>query len=138
LFRSLFSLGGVPIGHCAECEIRQCALSRKVKNCALCPDYPCEKITKFFANVPLSHKMEEARRLLCFEHSGRWQPLLTRIKGQGLSPETYHWYVDLRRYGSVPHGDFGLGIERTVAWVIGERHIRQVIPFPRMMDEVYI
>ncbi len=64
--------------------------------------------------------------------------LLARIKDQGLNPETYNWYLDLRKYGSVPHGGFGLGIERTVAWVIGERHIRQVIPFPRMMDKVYI
>ena len=64
--------------------------------------------------------------------------LLARIKDQGLNPETYDWYLDLRKYGSVPHGGFGLGVERTVAWVIGERHIRQCIPFPRMMDKVYI
>jgi asparaginyl-tRNA synthetase len=64
--------------------------------------------------------------------------LLARIKDQGLNPETYEWYLDLRKYGSVPHGGFGLGIERTVAWLIGERHIRQCIPFPRMMDKVYI
>jgi len=64
--------------------------------------------------------------------------LLARIKNQGLNPETYDWYLDLRKYGSVPHGGFGLGVERTVAWVIGERHIRQCIPFPRMMDKVYI
>jgi asparaginyl-tRNA synthetase len=64
--------------------------------------------------------------------------LLERIKDQGLNPETYNWYLDLRKYGSVPHGGFGLGVERTVAWVIGERHIRQCIPFPRMMDKVYI
>jgi asparaginyl-tRNA synthetase len=64
--------------------------------------------------------------------------LLARIKGQGLNPETYEWYLDLRKYGSVPHGGFGLGVERTVAWVTGEKHIRQCIPFPRMMDKVYI
>jgi len=64
--------------------------------------------------------------------------LLARIKDQGLNPETYEWYLDLRKYGSVPHGGFGLGVERTVAWVIGERHIRQCISFPRMMDKVYI
>ena len=67
-----------------------------------------------------------------------YERLLARIKDQGLNPETYNWYLDLRRYGSVPHGGFGLGVERTVAWVIGERHIRQCIPFPRMMDKVYI
>ncbi|MCX5646911.1 MAG: OB-fold nucleic acid binding domain-containing protein [Phycisphaerae bacterium] len=67
-----------------------------------------------------------------------YERLLARIKNQGLNPETYDWYLDLRKYGSVPHGGFGLGVERTVAWVIGERHIRQCIPFPRMMDKVYI
>jgi asparaginyl-tRNA synthetase len=64
--------------------------------------------------------------------------LLDRIKAQGLNPETYDWYLDLRKYGSVPHGGFGLGVERTVAWITGEKHIRQCIPFPRMMDKVYI
>jgi asparaginyl-tRNA synthetase len=67
-----------------------------------------------------------------------YERLLARIREQGLNPETYNWYLDLRKYGSVPHGGFGLGIERTVAWLIGERHIRQCIPFPRMMDKVYI
>jgi asparaginyl-tRNA synthetase len=64
--------------------------------------------------------------------------LLARIKDQGLNPETYDWYLDLRKYGSVPHGGFGLGVERTVAWITREKHIRQCIPFPRMMDKVYI
>jgi len=64
--------------------------------------------------------------------------LLARIEAQGLNPETYGWYLDLRKYGSVPHGGFGLGVERTVAWITGEKHIRQCIPFPRMMDKVYI
>jgi asparaginyl-tRNA synthetase len=64
--------------------------------------------------------------------------LLVKIKEQGLNPETYDWYLDLRKYGSVPHGGFGLGVERTVAWITREKHIRQCIPFPRMMDKVYI
>jgi len=64
--------------------------------------------------------------------------LLKRIKEQGLNPQDYSWYLDLRRYGSVPHGGFGLGVERTVAWLTGEKHIRQCIAFPRMMDKVYI
>jgi asparaginyl-tRNA synthetase len=49
----------------------------------------------------------------------------------------YEWYLDLRRYGSVPHGGFGLGVERTVAWVCGLKHIRECIAFPRMMGKVY-
>ncbi|MHC4624567.1 MAG: asparagine--tRNA ligase [Planctomycetota bacterium] len=64
--------------------------------------------------------------------------LLARINEQGLDPENYQWYLDLRRYGSVPHGGFGLGVERTVAWITGEKHIRQCIAFPRLMDKVYI
>ncbi|MGA1980253.1 MAG: asparagine--tRNA ligase [Sedimentisphaerales bacterium] len=64
--------------------------------------------------------------------------LLERIKKQGLNAENYNWYLDLRKYGSVPHGGFGLGIERTIAWITGEPHIRQCIAFPRLMDKVYI
>ncbi|MHC4255995.1 MAG: amino acid--tRNA ligase-related protein, partial [Planctomycetota bacterium] len=64
--------------------------------------------------------------------------LLGRIKEQGLKEEGYGWYLDLRKYGSVPHGGFGLGVERTVAWLTGEKHIRQCIAFPRMMDKIYI
>ncbi|MFC1739363.1 asparagine--tRNA ligase [Planctomycetota bacterium] len=64
--------------------------------------------------------------------------LLNRIKDQQLNPENYNWYLDLRKYGSVPHGGFGLGVERTVAWLTGEKHIRQCIPFPRLMDKIYI
>ena len=64
--------------------------------------------------------------------------LLARIHDEGYNPQAYEWYLDLRKYGSVPHGGFGLGVERTVAWITGEKHIRQCIAFPRMMDKVYI
>ncbi|MCK4959382.1 MAG: asparagine--tRNA ligase, partial [Planctomycetes bacterium] len=64
--------------------------------------------------------------------------LLDKVNKEGYNPETYQWYLDLRKYGSVPHGGFGLGVERTVAWITGEKHIRQCIAFPRMMDKVYI
>jgi len=64
--------------------------------------------------------------------------LVARINEQNLNIENYKWYLDLRKYGSVPHGGFGLGVERTIAWLTGEPHIRQCIPFPRMMDKVYI
>ncbi len=63
--------------------------------------------------------------------------LLARIEEEKLPLEDYEWYVDLRRYGSVPHGGFGLGVERTVAWICGLKHIRETIPFPRMMGKVY-
>ncbi len=64
--------------------------------------------------------------------------LVARINEQNLDIENYNWYLDLRKYGSVPHGGFGLGVERTIAWLTDQKHIRQCIPFPRMMDKVYI
>jgi len=60
-----------------------------------------------------------------------------RMKEHGLPEETYRWYTDLRRYGSAPHSGFGLGIERTVAWVCGLEHVRESIAFPRMLYRVY-
>lgn len=62
-----------------------------------------------------------------------YDALVQRIKEHNLPMEAYDWYLDLRRYGSVPHSGFGLGIERTVAWICKLPHIRETIPFPRMM-----
>ncbi|MFA5292561.1 MAG: asparagine--tRNA ligase [Phycisphaerae bacterium] len=67
-----------------------------------------------------------------------YEKLLERINEEGYKLENYQWYLDLRRYGSVPHGGFGLGVERTLAWLTGEKHIRQCIAFPRMMDKILI
>jgi asparaginyl-tRNA synthetase len=63
--------------------------------------------------------------------------LLTRLNEYHLPPEPLEWYLDLRRYGSVPHSGFGLGIERTVAWLCGLHHVRETIPFPRLLDRLY-
>lgn len=60
--------------------------------------------------------------------------LKRRIAEHGLNEKDYSWYLDLRRYGSVPHSGFGLGIERTVAWLTGVEHVRETIPFPRMLN----
>jgi asparaginyl-tRNA synthetase len=60
-----------------------------------------------------------------------------RIKEHGLNPEHYQWYLDLRRYGTVPHSGFGMGIERCTAWIAGTRHIRETIPFPRQLYRIY-
>jgi asparaginyl-tRNA synthetase len=57
--------------------------------------------------------------------------LLARIREHGLPEEAFQWYLDLRRYGSVPHAGFGLGLERTVGWIAGIEHVRECIPFPR-------
>jgi asparaginyl-tRNA synthetase len=63
--------------------------------------------------------------------------LVKRLKEHNLPEQPFQWYLDLRRYGSVPHAGFGLGLERTVAWICGTEHIREVIPFPRMIYRVY-
>ncbi len=63
--------------------------------------------------------------------------LKQRYDEHNLSEDAYKWYLDLRRYGSVPHSGFGLGLERTVAWVCGLEHVRETIPFPRLLNRLY-
>ena len=63
--------------------------------------------------------------------------LLQRIKEHNLPQEAFEWYLDLRRYGTVPHGGFGMGIERVVAWICGLEHVRETIPYPRMLYRLY-
>ena len=62
--------------------------------------------------------------------------LEARVLAHGLEPKNFEWYLDLRRYGSVPHAGFGLGIERAVAWICGIHHVRETIPFPRMLERL--
>jgi asparaginyl-tRNA synthetase len=59
--------------------------------------------------------------------------LLEKLKEHGLEREVFEWYLDLRRYGSVPHAGFGMGIERAIAWIAKLDHVRETIPFPRML-----
>ena len=66
-----------------------------------------------------------------------YEKLLEGIENFGLGTEEYEWYLDLRRYGSVPHSGFGLGLERTVTWLAGTEHIREAIPFPRLLNRIY-
>jgi asparaginyl-tRNA synthetase len=63
--------------------------------------------------------------------------LLRRIQEHELPQEAFEWYLDLRRYGSVPHGGFGMGIERVVSWICGLEHLREAIPYPRMLYRMY-
>jgi asparaginyl-tRNA synthetase len=63
--------------------------------------------------------------------------LVQRIKEHGLPQEAFEWYLDLRRYGSVPHGGFGMGVERCVSWICGLEHVRETIPYPRMLHRLY-
>ena len=62
--------------------------------------------------------------------------LLERIKDEGLNQDDYEWFLDLRRFGSVPHSGFGMGLERVVAWVCGLSHIRETTPFARTMGRI--
>jgi asparaginyl-tRNA synthetase len=63
--------------------------------------------------------------------------LLQRLEEHELPKEAFDWYVDLRRYGSGPHGGFGMGIERAVSWICGLEHVRETIPYPRMLYRLY-
>jgi asparaginyl-tRNA synthetase len=63
--------------------------------------------------------------------------LLQRIEEHHLPKEAFDWYLDLRKYGTVPHGGFGMGIERCVAWICGLEHIRETIAFPRMLYRLH-
>jgi asparaginyl-tRNA synthetase len=71
------------------------------------------------------------------EREANYESILARIREHNLPEREFRWYLDLRRYGSVPHAGFGLGLERTVSWICGTEHIREVIPFPRMLYRVY-
>ena len=66
-----------------------------------------------------------------------YEKLKARIASHGLPEEAFAWYLDLRRYGSVPHAGFGLGLERVVAWVCGLSHVRETTPFPRMLGKIW-
>ncbi|EFN3771827.1 asparagine--tRNA ligase [Listeria monocytogenes] len=65
------------------------------------------------------------------------ETLQVRMEDFDLDQEAYSWYLDLARYGSVPHSGFGLGLERTVAWISGTEHVRETIPFPRLLNRLY-
>ncbi len=71
------------------------------------------------------------------QREDRLEALQERLREEAMDPAPYEWYLDLRRYGTVPHGGFGLGLERTIAWICGLRHIRETIPFPRLMGRIY-
>ncbi|MBI4513945.1 MAG: asparagine--tRNA ligase, partial [Gemmatimonadetes bacterium] len=63
--------------------------------------------------------------------------LVARMREENLPLKAYEWYLDLRRYGTFPHSGFGLGLERTIAWICGTPHVREAIPFPRLLNRLY-
>ena len=105
--------------------------------------YPSEVKAFYMKRDPANPKLAMAVDVLAPEGYGEiiggsqreddLDALLTRIKEQNLPQEAFEWYLDLRRYGSVPHAGFGLGIERTVSWLCGLDHLRETIPFPRLI-----
>lgn len=71
------------------------------------------------------------------EREENYENIIRRLEEEKLPVESYDWYLDLRKYGSVPHSGFGLGSERMIAWICGLSHVRECIPFPRMMERLY-
>lgn len=71
------------------------------------------------------------------QRNDNYDSLMRRIEEEGLDPVTYRWYLDLRQYGSVPHAGFGLGIERLLSWICKLSHVREAIPFPRLINRLY-
>jgi len=105
--------------------------------------YPAEVKAFYMKRDPANPKLALAVDVLAPEGYGEiiggsqreddLDALLERVREQNLPREAFEWYLDLRRYGSVPHSGFGLGVERTVAWICGLEHLREAIPFPRMI-----
>ncbi|MGE5314089.1 MAG: asparagine--tRNA ligase [Acidobacteriota bacterium] len=108
--------------------------------------YPAEVKAFYMKRDPENPKLALAVDVLAPEGYGEiiggsqreedYDTLVARIKEQNLPVEAFDWYLDLRRFGSVPHSGFGLGVERTVAWICGLDHVRETIPFPRMIYRI--
>ncbi len=105
--------------------------------------YPAQVKAFYMKRDPENEKVALALDVLAPEGYGEiiggsqreddYDTLVERIKEHNLPMEPFEWYLDLRRYGSVPHAGFGLGIERTVSWICGLDHVRETVPFPRMI-----
>jgi asparaginyl-tRNA synthetase len=109
-------------------------------------NYPKEAKAFYMKENPADPRTVRCADLLAPEGRGEiiggsqreddYDKLLGRIRAEGLPEEAYSWYLDLRKYGTFVHSGFGIGLERTVAWIAGVEHIREVIPFPRMMGRL--
>lgn len=109
--------------------------------------YPTEVKAFYFAPDPKRPEVVKGSDMLAPEGYGEiigggeriadLELLRQRLKEHNLPEDKYSWYLDLRRYGSVPHSGFGLGLERTVTWICGLPHLREAIPFPRMLNRIY-
>jgi asparaginyl-tRNA synthetase len=109
-------------------------------------NYPKEAKAFYMKENPADPRTVRCADLLAPEGRGEiiggsqreddYDKLLARLEGEGLPVDAYDWYLDLRRYGTFVHSGFGIGLERTVAWIAGIEHIREVIPFPRLTDRL--
>ncbi len=109
-------------------------------------DYPTEVKAFYMKRNPDNPKVVRAMDMLGPEKAGEliggsqreddFDLLEERIKAHDLPMEDFKWYLDLRKYGSVPHSGFGMGLERTVKWITGAKHIRETIPMPRMIHRI--
>ncbi len=121
-------------------------LSKYFEKPVLIHRYPAECKAFYMKNDPVRPEVALCCDMLAPEGYGEiigggqreddYYTLKSKINSFGLNEESFKWYLDLRKYGSVPHGGFGLGIERTVTWVCGLKHVRETIPFPRLMDRI--
>ncbi|MFQ5888469.1 MAG: asparagine--tRNA ligase [Gemmatimonadota bacterium] len=109
-------------------------------------DYPREAKAFYMKENPADPRTVKCDDLIAPEGYGEiiggsqreddYDKLVARIREEGLPEEAYGWYLDLRRYGTFPHSGFGLGLERTVSWICGLPHLREAIPFPRLMNRL--
>ena len=122
-------------------------LSKKYDKPVLINRYPAKCKAFYMKNDPSNKDLALCVDMLAPEGYGEiigggqreddYTVLLNKIKQHGLDPESLQWYLDLRKYGSVQHGGFGMGIERFVTWICGLKHVRETIPFPRMLERIW-
>ncbi len=121
----------------------EAAISNQFDRPVMVHRYPAEVKAFYMKRDPENEKLALAVDVLAPEGYGEiiggsqreddYDTLVSRIKEHNLPMDFFRWYLDLRRYGSVPHSGFGLGLERTVAWICGIEHLREAIPFPRLI-----
>ena len=122
-------------------------LSESFNNPILVHHYPAEIKAFYMKRDPNDESLSLSVDMIGPEGSGEligggqreddYKTLLKRLKENNLPEKSYKWYLDLRKFGTCPHGGFGLGLERTIGWICGVKHVRETIPFPRMLDRVY-
>ena len=123
------------------------AISEEFEKPVFVHRYPKECKAFYMKEDPENPKLSLSVDLLAPEGYGEivgggqreddYNKLKERMKEAGIPKEPYRWYLDLRKYGTFPHSGFGLAIERTLAWIAGIHHVRETIPFPRLLEKIY-